>query len=678
MNVSLEDFRRKIIGKLGLGTGLVWISFAVLFQSLVLLLAQNQKDLALSRLSSALNAFVSGHEGRVAIIASNPEMRSFMRSGEEGRSQSMTSLLTLMSSLRNEDVVGVKLVDSLSQQTLASLGDSRGQVLAFDLCYIGDQLNAQFGRCSSSMLLFFDGSSTLTKLTSNIEQIVPCASCETPITHFLATTQFLRLSQQTNFPVHFGTSDAKLGTVQLFFVVISAMVVSLGLFFRYLVGKAIKQDIVEPLSLLLVHMEKGSAVDFSTNTSVAEVVALHRYNSAFSAIARTTQMLAHDVRKPFNLFRMTMDRVKSADTPEQMKAILNEAVPEVDRSLASVNGLIADVLNVGAEGQLELKPMRLAPVVDDVVDEVRKLHPKSRLDVKLDVPSELWVQADFTRIPRVFLNILSNAVEAVGAAGHPDAKLWVSAREVDGNCVEVRVGNEGSYIAPENLDKLFDLFFTSGKTGGTGLGLAIVKKIVTQHGGTVHCTSERNVDFPNGRVEFVFTLQMGIPVADVPFVSKVSETDFDGREFGTVGLISEPNAAVSVNPTAAVDTEEAQPKPEVIFLDDSPLARWAWENKLKARVSVRCFDGPKAFFEKLEKGSADTLDLRALHTIITDHYFAPEDRMTGIEFAQELRRLGFNGRILLASNGEFSSSELAGIVDKIVDKQPVEWDRLGV
>jgi hypothetical protein len=52
--------------------------------------------------------------------------------------------------------------------------------------------------------------------------------------------------------------------------------------------------------------------------------------------------------------------------------------------------------------------------------------------------------------------------------------------------------------------------------------------------------------------------------------------------------------------------------------------------------------------------------------------------MTGIEFAQELRRLGFNGRILLASNGEFSSSELTGIVDKIVDKQPVEWDRLGV
>ncbi len=378
-------------------------------------------------------------------------------------------------------------------------------------------------------------------------------------------------------------------------------------------------------------------------------------------------MLAHDVRKPFNLFRMTMDRVRSAQTPEQMKAILNEALPEVDRSLASVNGLIADVLNVGAEGQLEVRPLRLAPVVDDVIDEVRKLHPNQKLDIKVSVPAEIWIQADYTRIPRVFLNILSNAVEAVGTTA---VKLWVIARDLDSGCVEVRVGNERSYISPENLDKLFDLFFTSGKTGGTGLGLAIVKKIVTQHGGTVHCTSEKTAEYPSGRVEFVFTLQKSTGVDEeqvnpVKAIAAVSD------------VLPEPTNEIR----SAADTPAPQTdlqKPLVVFLDDSPLARWAWENKLKARVSVRCFDGPKAFFEKLEKGAADTLDLRALHTIITDHYFTPDERLTGLELARELRSRGFAGRILLASNGEFSSSELSGIVDKIVDKQPVDWDRLGV
>jgi signal transduction histidine kinase len=445
-----------------------------------------------------------------------------------------------------------------------------------------------------------------------------------------------------------------------------------------LVDYTLDQSLRDGALVWFIFLAISAPIFVHFRSNLIKIEALNLENARSTAIARTTQMLAHDVRKPFNLFRMTMDRVKAADTPEQMKAILNEAVPEVDRSLASVNGLISDVLNVGAEGQLELKAMRLAPVVDDVVDGVRKLHPKSRLDVKLDVHSELWVQADFTRIPRVFLNILSNAVEAVGAKGHQDAKLWVSARELDSKFVEVRVGNEGSYIAPENLDKLFDLFFTSGKTGGTGLGLAIVKKIVTQHGGTVHCTSVKNADFPNGRVEFVFTLQMGTAVADVQFVSKVFKTDFDGREFGTVGLVSEPNAAVSVNPSAAVDTEEAQPKPQVIFLDDSPLARWAWENKLKSHVSIRCFDGPKAFFQKIDEDSSNRIDLCTLHTIITDHYFTPDERLTGLELAKELRNRGFAGRILLASNGEFSPSELNGIVDKIVDKQPVDWERLPV
>ena len=65
-------------------------------------------------------------------------------------------------------------------------------------------------------------------------------------------------------------------------------------------------------------------------------------------------------------------------------------------------------------------------------------------------------------------------------------------------------------------------------------------------------------------------------------------------------------------------------------------------------------------------------------TIITDHYFTPDERLTGLELAKELRNRGFAGRTLLASNGEFSPSELNGIVDKIVDKQPVGWDPLGL
>ena len=373
------------------------------------------------------------------------------------------------------------------------------------------------------------------------------------------------------------------------------------------------------------------------------------------AIARTTQMLAHDVRKPFALFRMTLDRVKSAGSSEQVQQALQEALPEVERSLANVNGLISDVLNVGGEFNLVLKPVRLAPVVEDVVEELRKLHPTRTLSVQVSVPSELWVEADDTRLPRVFLNILSNAIEAVETK---EVKLWVLASAFEqssnlkGRQIEIRVGNTGSYIAPEARSKLFDLFYTSGKKGGTGLGLAIVRKIIEAHGSSVVCSSERTESAPQGKVEFTWNLAAAV-----------------GPKNSSELTYPESSDSAIKSPT----TPEVAALPTVAFLDDSPLARWVWESKLKTKVKVISFASPGDFWTAVENNA---LELGSLHTIITDHYFAPEEKITGVEFAAHVRQRGFTGRILLASNGEFDSEKLAGIVDKIVDKQPAEWDVL--
>jgi signal transduction histidine kinase len=401
-------------------------------------------------------------------------------------------------------------------------------------------------------------------------------------------------------------------------------------------------------------------IQFKRN--LEKIESLNTENAKSNAIARTTQMLAHDVRKPFALFKMTMERVKSAGTTEQVQKALRESLPEVERSMANVDGLITDVLNVGGEFSLVLRPIRLAQIVEDVIEEIRRLYPSRSLKIEGKIPPEIWVQADVTRLPRVFMNIMSNAIEAVGTQ---NVRLWLNARTLSNNDVEILVGNEGSFIAADLRERIFDLFYTSGKTGGTGLGLAIVKKIVTQHGGSVVCASEMNDSFPLGKVEFKLTLKSASPFEEpVTTHSAVLET-----QQPAVSTIEVSKATV------------AQEKPQVVFLDDSPLVRWVWEAKLKTHVTINCFDGPDSFFQTLRSEPTDQspqISLDKIHTIITDHYFAPDARMTGVELASELRRMGFTGRILLASNGEFSPEELRGIVDKIVDKQPVEWNRLGI
>jgi|GEM_PF-2338312 len=392
------------------------------------------------------------------------------------------------------------------------------------------------------------------------------------------------------------------------------------------------------------------------------------------AIARTTQMLAHDVRKPFALFRMTLDRVKSAGSSDQVQQALQEALPEVERSLANVNGLISDVLNVGGEFNLVLKPVWLAPVVEDVVDELRKLHPTRTLNVQISIPPDLWVEADDTRLPRVFLNILSNAIEAVETK---EVELWISASGGEQNShskgghVEIRVGNLGSFIAPEARSKLFDLFYTSGKKGGTGLGLAIVRKIIEAHGSTVVCSSERSEACAQGKVEFGWKLARAASnTLSSPVVSAVSS---ENAAVSSENSGHMPISPVNSAPSPLAEDPAPAALPNVVFLDDSPLARWVWEAKLKAKAKVISFASPGDFWKALENSA---LELGSLHTIITDHYFAPEEKVTGIEFAAQLRQQGFVGRILLASNGEFDAERLSGIVDKIVDKQPVDWELL--
>ena len=413
-----------------------------------------------------------------------------------------------------------------------------------------------------------------------------------------------------------------------------------------------------------------------------KIETLNTENAKANAIARTTQMLAHDVRKPFALFKMTIERIKSAATTDQVLQALQEALPEVERSMGSVDGLIMDVMNVGGDFSLVLKPVRLGQIIEEVTDEVSRLYPQRSLSIQSNLSPHLWIQGDLTRLPRVFLNILSNAIEAVESK---EVRLWIAAHAVEpdsntGNrMVEILLGNAGSFIAPESRERIFDLFFTAGKSGGTGLGLAIVKKIISQHGGTVVCSSEKSAAFPEGKVEFVFQLQAASPVEESLLQPSNTVQSRQGLPEAAQSSKGNMQSALKATPNIPGATQHAReathaaPKPRVVFLDDSPLARWVWEAKLKPHTEIRCFEGPRELREAIESCG---IELSGVHTIITDHYFAPDERLTGLDVARELRSGGFTGRILLASNGAFSPAELVGLVDKVVDKNPVEWEKL--
>ncbi|MDR3436680.1 PAS domain S-box protein [Telmatospirillum sp.] len=108
---------------------------------------------------------------------------------------------------------------------------------------------------------------------------------------------------------------------------------------------------------------------------------------------------------------------------------------------------------------------------------------------------------------QVFLNLIVNAAHAIEASGKPlPGRITISTRAVDGDSVEIRVGDTGTGIAEDIKDKIFDPFFTTKEVGkGTGQGLAICRDVVvTKHGGTIDVKSNRGKG-----AEFVVRLPLG-------------------------------------------------------------------------------------------------------------------------------------------------------------------------
>lgn len=223
-------------------------------------------------------------------------------------------------------------------------------------------------------------------------------------------------------------------------------------------------------------------------------------NERSLAIAETTQMVAHDVRKPFHQVDSLLNILVDLNDPEQMRNFARGQIGEIRNSLLHVNTMLEDIIESSKVTKLKAQSIAVETVIQRSLEEIApalKKAPLVHLSYQFDHRSKTL--ADPNKLQRVFSNLILNAVQAVQTEAH----IWVSVCEDDARDSHLFcVGNSGSYIGEEDRDRLFETLYTKGKPNGTGLGLAIVKRIIESHGGTIWCQSE---PFPK-KVEFFFTL----------------------------------------------------------------------------------------------------------------------------------------------------------------------------
>ena len=196
-------------------------------------------------------------------------------------------------------------------------------------------------------------------------------------------------------------------------------------------------------------------------------------------------MLGHELRNPLAAISSAAIVMRSEGRTEQQTTF---ATGVIERQSRHLKRLIDDLLDVGrvmtGKVMLERRPVDLAAAVRYVASTLESAGRFARRRLEIEA-TPAWVDGDPTRIEQVITNLLANAVAYTAPGGRIRVRV---AHEADNALLEV--SDDGRGIAPENLERVFELFYQADlsidrRSGGLGIGLTLVKRLAELHDGSV-------------------------------------------------------------------------------------------------------------------------------------------------------------------------------------------------
>jgi len=213
-----------------------------------------------------------------------------------------------------------------------------------------------------------------------------------------------------------------------------------------------------------------------------------RRKDRLAAMGELSSTVAHEIRNPLNAITMSATRLRrefldavpaSGEDREEAEELLGVLEVESRR----VNDRVQQFLDFARPPRLAPRRTDLAELTRSVVGSVRAMGAEKEVKIDSDA-SGIWeVTVDHEQLRQALENLVRNAVEATPEGGSVSVILRRRG-EVD----EIEVSDTGEGIEPEDLPRLFDLYFTT-KPEGTGVGLAVAQQVVTAHGGTIEVDS---------------------------------------------------------------------------------------------------------------------------------------------------------------------------------------------
>lgn len=333
-------------------------------------------------------------------------------------------------------------------------------------------------------------------------------------------------------------------------------------------AKTHPERIVEIKSILIDHEGAPAVLAFARDVSARKRIEQELVRAdRLSSIGMMSAAVAHEINNPLAYVQLCLQflerelpAVLAADQCDRMLEQVRNASHGIGRVATIVRDLRSFARDTGKTGSVEVIPC-IEQAIKLVDSEVRR-----RARLVRDFQAVPPVRANASRLEQVFVNLLINAAQAIGAGDVANNEIRITVRP-GASTVIITVSDTGPGIAPELRERIFEPFFSTKAVGvGTGLGLAVCRSIVEQLG---------------GRIEVGGAAPRGAII--------------------TVTLPAERDAFVPP------ETTEPGRRRKVLIVDDEPLVRRALATVLGAHHDVVVAENGKHALEQLAAHPVDVI-----------------------------------------------------------------------
>jgi len=360
------------------------------------------------------------------------------------------------------------------------------------------------------------------------------------------------------------------------------------------------------------------------------------------SIGRLAGGIAHDFN---NILYMILGNTELGLEEVTEDHPVNNTLLEIKSASLRGAGIVRQLLNFSRKSNLEIKPVNAVKIITDSIDFIRFSIPSSiEIDQKLD-GQNITILADPVQINQIIMNICTNAFQAMEK---DDGKITIETKPIElqhehirynpdlkkGLYYEITITDTGPGINPENIDKIFDPYFTTKEIGkGSGMGLAIVHGIIKNHKGII--TVDRD------------------------------------RRRGTRFTILIPQANTKPEKEFTFPSQKQQGSERILFVDDEKaLAEMSYKTLTRLGYKVETYLDPEKALNEF-KSNPDRFDL-----VITDMTMP---KKTGVQLAESLKKIRPDIPVIICSGNspaiDESKAKQLG-VDAFIQK-PVTMAEVG-